>query len=311
VSTNRRRSILNFVIVSAILTTIGAILSPLAIAWWQNSGIGKGVQLSASQRSTLTDRVNLAEKLLLEQPDNQVALKAVVNARLQMADIKGTVGSLEKLAMLNPQVPEYMVLVGQSYHYLGDREAAVTSYRRVISSNPQNISALQGLASVLIDGNKPEAAIGLVQSAIKTPIPEGQTAEIGSLKLLLAQIYVSQKRFGDALPVYDELTQANAQDFRPLLAKGLVFKQMGNLTEAQTLLEKAVEIAPAQYKDQIQTLAQSTVPPALSNPLLNGSAVPSVVPSASPSVSATPATSPSASSPAPIELSPSPKPSAK
>jgi tetratricopeptide (TPR) repeat protein len=295
--TTQRRSILNFVTIAALLTTIGAIASPFLIAAWKQSGLIGGVP--PSQAASLKTQVTQAEKLLLEQPDNQVALRAIVNSKLQLADIKGSISPLEKLATLNPQTPAYMVLVAQAQQYLGDREAAVTSYKRILNSAPQNIQALQGLSSVLIDGKKPEAAIGIVQEAIKFPIPTGQNADIGSMKLLLGQIYVSQKRNGDALTIYDELVQSNAQDFRPLLAKAIVLKQMGNLTEAQTLLDRSVEVAPAQYKDQIQTLAKSTVPPALNNPVLN--ATPSAVPSATISPTTSPAASgqPSPSAPVP------------
>jgi tetratricopeptide (TPR) repeat protein len=293
--TTQRRSILNFVTIAAVLTTIGAIASPFLIAAWKQSGLVGGVP--PSQVASLKTQVTQAEKLLLEQPDNQLALKEIVNSKLQLADIKGSISPLEKLATLNPQTPAYMVLVAQAQQYLGDREAAVTSYKRILNSAPQNIQALQGISSVLIDGKKPEAALGIVQEAIKFPIPTGQNADIGSMKLLLGQIYVSQKRHGDALTIYDELIQANAQDFRPLLAKAIVLKQMGNLTEAQTLLDRSVEVAPAQYKDQVQTLAKSTVPPALNNPVLN--ITPSAAPSSQPSPStAAPAVPPASAAPA-------------
>jgi hypothetical protein len=54
--------------------------------------------------------------------------------------------------------------------------------------------------------------------------------------------------------------EVNKEDFRPVLAKALVFKQMGNLTEAQLLMNMAMGIAPAEYKDQIKQLAQATQP---------------------------------------------------
>jgi tetratricopeptide (TPR) repeat protein len=273
VSTSRRRSILNFIIGTAVLTTIGALLSPVAIAWWQNSSFSNA-QLPAGRATELQNQVLTAEKVLAAQPDDRTALASVVNAKLQMVDLKGSVGAIERLAVSNPQVPEYTVLLGQSQQYLGDREAAVASYRKVLSTQPQNVRALQGLVSMLIDGKKPEAAIGEVQKAI------GQAAkgsnELVPLKLLLAQVYVSQQRHADALPIYEELIQANSQDFRPVLARGLVFKQLGNMNEAQLLFSQAVEIAPAQYKDQIQLMAKAAVVPVASPKLPVGSTFPNL-----------------------------------
>lgn len=291
-STQRRHSVLNFVIFSAALVTVGALLSPLAIAWWQRSSLSTPVKLSGTEMATLRQQASLAEKALLQQPNDQVALKTLVNARLQLVEVKGATTALEKLATLNPQVPTYRLLAAQGYQYLGDRETAVIHYRQVLTSQPQNLAALQGLATVLVDGNKPEAALGIVQEAIKTPIPAGQSADLGALKLLLGQIYVSQKRYGEALPLYDEIVQANGQDFRPLLAKAIVFKQLGNLEESQQLLNRALEVAPAQYKDQIQTLAQATIPRTIDSLLLN--------PTPSPSGFATPpASTPATPSPSP------------
>jgi tetratricopeptide (TPR) repeat protein len=274
---SKKSTILNFIIWGSVLTTLGALLSPLGIAWWNNSGIGKGVKLSSDQMVLLRERTFAAEKVLFGQPDNQEALKTIVNSKLQLADIKGSISSLERLAALNPDVPEYGVLAGQSHHYLGDRETAALNYRKALANNPHHIPALQSLASLLVDAQKPEAAIGLVQESIKAPIPPGKTADLGGLKLLLAQIYVSQQRYAEAFPIYDGLTQADSQDFRPLLAKALVFKKIGSVSEAQALLDQAIEIAPAQYKDQIQTLAKSTAPPSLKTPLLG---TPPVAPSA-------------------------------
>jgi tetratricopeptide (TPR) repeat protein len=282
VSNNRRRSILNFVIGTAVITTIGALLSPLAIAWWKNS-TWSNARLPANKITELRNQILAAEKTLSAQPDNPVALETILKSKLQLNDLKGSLPALEKLATLKPQVPEYTVLLAQTQQHLGDRETAVASYRKVLNSQPQNIQALQGLASLLIEGNKPEAAIGIVQAAIKDQTAKGTSMNLTPLKLLLAQVYVSQERNDEAIPIYDELIQANNQDFRPLLAQGIVYKKMGNIQEAQALMSQAAEIAPAQYKDQIQSIAKSVVATTITSP----------IPAAPPSKVPSPATAPS------------------
>ncbi len=289
-STNRRRSILNFVIGTAVITTIGALLSPLAIAWWKSS-TWSNPRLPASKVTELRNQVLAAEKALSAQPDDPAAVEAIIKAKLQLNDLRGSITPLEKLATLKPQVPEYRVLLGQTQQHLGDREAAVASYRKALNDQPQNIQALQGLVSLLVEGKKPEAAIGNVQKAINDQAAKGKTGDIAPLKLLLAQIYVSQQRHADALPIYDELIQANNRDFRPVLAQGIVFKQLGNTNEAQALLSQAVEIAPAQYKDQIQSIAKSATAPALT-PKIPTNSIPSPTLAPSPINSTMPLLSP-------------------
>jgi tetratricopeptide (TPR) repeat protein len=255
----RHRWVLNLVVAVSLLALTGFSLFPLfnvvldggaAVATEPNN-------LSATQTSQIQAQALGYTKVLQREPENQVALKGLLNARLQLGDIKGSLLPLEKIAALNPQTSDYTVLLAQTKQYLGDREGATANYRTALSIQPQNINALQGLVSLLLEAKRPEAAMGAVQSALKNTISGTDTTP---LKLLLAQVYLTQQRNADALGVYDALMELNKDDFRPILAKALVFKQMGNVTEAQSLMTAAMNIAPAEYKDQIKQLAQSTQP---------------------------------------------------
>ena len=257
---NRHRWVINLVVAVSLLALTGFSLFPIfnlvldggaAVATEPN-------RLSAAQTSQIQAQAQGYTQVLQREPDNQVALKGLLDARLQLGDIKGSLLPLEKIAALNPQTPDYTVLLGQTKQYLGDREGATASYRVVLATQPQNINALQGLVSLLLDAKHPEAAIGAVQAALKTTTAN---TDVTPLKLLLAQIYLTQQRNADALGIYDAAIETNKTDFRPVLAKALVFKQMGNLTEAQSLMTAAVTLAPAEYKDQIQQLASATQPP--------------------------------------------------
>ena len=256
----RHRWVINLVVAVSLLALTGFSLFPIfnlvldggaAVATEPNS-------LSTAQASQIQAQAQGYTQVLQKEPDNQVALKGLLDARLQLGDIKGSLLPLEKIAALNPQTPDYTVLLAQTKQYLGDREGATASYRTVLATQPQNINALQGLVSLLLDAKRPEAATGAVEAALKSATAN---TDATALKLLLAQIYLTQQRNADALGIYDAAIEINKADFRPVLAKALVFKQMGNLTEAQSLMTAAVALAPAEYKDQIQQLARSTQPP--------------------------------------------------
>ncbi len=256
----RHRWVINLVVAVSLLALTGFSLFPIfnlvldggaAVATEPNS-------LSTAQASQIQAQAQGYTQVLQKEPDNQVALKGLLDARLQLGDIKGSLLPLEKIAALNPQTPDYTVLLAQTKQYLGDREGATASYRIVLATSPQNINALQGLVSLLLDAKRPEAATGAVEAALKSATAN---TDATALKLLLAQIYLTQQRNADALGIYDAAIETNKADFRPVLAKALVFKQMGNLTEAQSLMTAAVALAPAEYKDQIKQLAQTTQPP--------------------------------------------------
>jgi tetratricopeptide (TPR) repeat protein len=257
---NRHRWVINLVVSVSLLALTGFSLFPIfSVAL--DSGAATATEannLSTAQVTQIQAQAQGYTQVLQREPANLVALKGLLDARLQLGDIKGSLLPLEKIAALSPQAPDYTVLLAQTKQYLGDRDGATISYRNVLATQPQNINALQGLVSLLLDAKRPEAAMGAVQESIKKTTSD---ADAAPLKLLLAQIYITQQRNADALTIYDALIDANKEDFRPILAKALVFKQMGNLTESQTLLATAKDLAPAEYKDQISQLVQATQPP--------------------------------------------------
>ena len=257
---NRHRWVINLVVAVSLLALTGFSLFPiLGVVFDGGAAVATTANnLSTAQTSQIQAQAQGYTQVLQREPENQVALKGLLDARLQLGDIKGSLLPLEKIAALNPQIADYTVLLGQTKQYLGDVEGATTSFRTVLAIQPQNINALQGLVSLLLDAKHPEAAIGAVQESIAKASVDTETTP---LKLLLAQVYITKKRNADAIAIYDGLIESKKEDFRPVLAKALVYKQMGNLTDSQALLTAATDLAPAEYKDQIKQLAMATQPP--------------------------------------------------
>jgi tetratricopeptide (TPR) repeat protein len=67
--------------------------------------------------------------------------------------------------------------------------------------------------------------------------------------------------YEEAIAIYDESAKANPKDFRPTLGKAIVLKEQGKTDEAKTLFDRATELAPPNYKDQINQLASGTPSP--------------------------------------------------
>jgi tetratricopeptide (TPR) repeat protein len=282
---NRHRWAINLVVAVSLLAVTGFSLFPIFnLVLDSGAAVATEPNLSAAQTSQIQAQAQGYDRVLQKEPENQVALKGLLDARLQLGDIKGSLLPLEKIAALNPQTPDYTVLLAQTKQYLGDREGATANYRTVLAIQPQHINALQGLVSLLIDAKHPESALGAVQTALQTAPGNTDTTP---LKLLLAQIYLTQQRNADALGIYDAAIEANKEDFRPVLAKALVFKQMGNLTEAQSLMTTAGDLAPAEYKDRIKQLAQATQPPTAT--IAPNLTAPAAAPSTAPTQSSAPA----------------------
>lgn len=221
----------------------------------------------------LEGRANGYALVLQREPDNQAALEGLVEARIGLGDLAGAAEPLARLAELNPQEPRYAVLLAQTKQQLNDVEGAAQTYRSVLTATPGNMEALQGLVALLLQQERPQAAVGLLQDTLKTADQSNQiqpgTIDVIAVKLLLGQVYAEQSRYDDAIATYDSAiadaqTVGGTPDFRPMLAKGLILREIGQDSEAQPLFETALSLAPVQFKDRIQQLidqGQTSQPP--------------------------------------------------
>lgn len=232
-------------------------------------------QTTGDQTTKLQGTIEGYKAVLEREPENQTALIGLIQAQIALGDLPATVEPLERLANLNPEVPEYSIALAQTQQQLGDLESAAQVYRRVLTNNPGSVPALEGLVALLVNQERTEAAVGLLQDTLATA---DQTNELKpgsvdklSIKLLLGQVFAEQKKYDEALKIYDEaIADAKAAsptqpDFRPTLAKALVLEDKGDSGAAKTLFDEALALAPAQYKDGVQQLiTEKTAPPASS-----------------------------------------------
>ncbi|MGK7915906.1 MAG: tetratricopeptide repeat protein [Prochloraceae cyanobacterium] len=201
--------------------------------------------------------------VLQKEPDNQTALRELVKVRLKQGDLQNTIEPLEKLVKLNPELTDYGILLAQAKQQLGDYEGAAAAYRTILATNTGNILALQGIVNLLLNQELPEKAIVLLQDSLKNAeeanLAQPDAVDVASIQLLLAQVYAEQKRYQEAINIYDRAMEADEKDMRPVLSKALVLQEQGKEEEAQPLFSQAADLAP-EYKDQIEALASQTKP---------------------------------------------------
>jgi tetratricopeptide (TPR) repeat protein len=199
------------------------------------------------------------ELVLQREPDNQTALRGLLEAKLKMGDRKGAIAPLAKLAELNPSEPDYGILLAQAQKEAGDLEAAAATYRTLLDRQPNSLKALQGLATLLVEQQRPQAAVGLVQESLDQAIAANKSkpnsADVVSIRLLLGEVYVKLERYDDAIAAFDKALEGNPKDFRPVLAKAIVLRNQGKTQQAEELFATAAGLAPDRFKDQIRKLA--------------------------------------------------------
>lgn len=266
----RKRWLVVGIMAIASLSLLGFAVAPLFMALQSGnpavSASASPMVSPAAQQAELEAQAKGYEMVLQREPDNQTALRGLLEVKIQQRDLKGAIAPLEQLAKLNPDQPDITVLLAQTKQQVGDREGAAQAYRSILSSQPGNINALQGLVELLLQQQRPEAAVGLLQDTLRSAPNANQvnpgSIDVVSVQLLLGRVYAEQKRYSEAIAVYDQAIAADKQDFRPVLGKAIVLQQQGKQEEAKPLLTTAANLAPPQYKDQINQLAQAPSPTA-------------------------------------------------
>ena len=92
---------------------VGAINSAL------NQPVEDAKTSSSPRESQLQGQARGYELVLKREPENQVALKGLAEARLEMNNPKGAIAPLQKLVQLNPGKQEYKVLLAQVKQQVG------------------------------------------------------------------------------------------------------------------------------------------------------------------------------------------------
>ncbi|MEA5513064.1 tetratricopeptide repeat protein [Nodularia sp. UHCC 0506] len=271
----RNRWIVRIILALAVAAFVGVSVIPIISAINNPSPLNQNATStdtrvqSSDQISKLQDEVRGYELVLQREPENQTALNGLLQARLQLlslkqGDVQGVIEPLEKLAQLNPQQSEYGVLLAQAKQQLGDQEGAAQAYRSILATKPGDLKALQGIVALLLEQQRPEAAVGLLEDTLSkadqgNKIQPG-TVDTVAIQVLLGTVHASQMRYPQATSVYDQAIKQDPQDFRPVLAKAMLFREQGKVEEAKPLFDSAVALAPAQYKDEINRAAATPTP---------------------------------------------------
>jgi len=289
-----------FIIIVSGIAAIALIGVPLAASL---SGLSQSTPQAASSPSATASPAESQKQLeetargyqavLQREPTNQTALRGLVDVRIQQRDIKGAIAPLEKLAELNPTEADYGILLAQAKQQNQDREGAAEAYRKILAAQPGNPKALNGLVALLLEQQRPEAAVGVLQDALKTAEEANKikpdSVDVTAVQMLLGQVYATQSRFDEAIAIFDKAIERDRQDYRPIVGKALVLQDQGKDAEAKPLFVSAEALAPAQFKDRIKQLAAGK-PPAIAAPTVSPGASPA--PAAAPEGSPAPATSP-------------------
>jgi tetratricopeptide (TPR) repeat protein len=276
-----RQWIINGVLIVVTLSFLGVSIAPLIGGLFAPpaSQISKDPNQSTSEQDRIKIQIEGFEAVLKSDPKNQTALIGLVNLRNQLGKTKETIEPLQILSDTFPDQPEYRMTLARTYIELKDPKNASAEYRKVLTTKPGFIPAIQSIVSIELTDKRPEAAIGILQDTLKTAETankvQANTVDTGSVRWILGEVYRQQNRIDDAIATYDLMIKESAKDFRPYVGKAQLKQVQGKEDEAKKLFDKGLELAPADFKDEVKRLAALTPQKA---PLTNPAPAPSDAP---------------------------------
>jgi Flp pilus assembly protein TadD len=256
----------------ASLGFLGATMLPLIM------GILNQQQIAApNSTSSPTIATNAAEILLKEEegyeivlkrnPDDKNVLLGLIDTRQKLIQAgvrqpKDVIEPLKKMVKLEPSDVRFPPLLAWAQRQSGDLNGAAQTNRDILTQQPTNPKALQGYVEWLVISKKQAEALDVLQKAIATAKQMNQqqagSADLPGIELILGDVYLSQQQSAEAMALYSRLQKENPNDFRPVLAEGIVLSDQGKKAEALTRLNTANSMAPVEVKEKIQGIIAKT-----------------------------------------------------
>ncbi|NJK34869.1 MAG: tetratricopeptide repeat protein [Oscillatoriales cyanobacterium SM2_2_1] len=265
---NARQWMINIVLVIVSVAFMGVSLAPMLGGLFASSPTPTADPNTISEQDQIKIQIQGFEAVLRQEPKNQTALEGIVGLKLQIGDVRGTIEPLQTLSESYPDQARYRIALARTYVQLKEFKNATDEYRKLLATNPGDPEALQSLVGFELQEKRPEAAIGILQEALKNAATANQvkpgSVNVAYIQWLLGEVYRDQKRYAEALASFEEALKTDDKDFRGHLGKAQVLRSQGKKEEAQSLFAKAIELAPPDVKDRVKELA--TTPEATPTP---------------------------------------------
>ena len=216
--------------------------------WWLGGGlvVALGVgwllselmhgQSSASPSRVEVDRQVSALLTRREQgPLNAVDERRLLERLLALGRLPESIVLVEDQLAAQPKAWRWRLLLSQLELRNGNSRGAEVHLQQLSRLHPTNPDVLQALALLRLQQGRPQVAISVVKTALKTTDPS-QRVPLG---LLLADLQRQSGSGAAALTTYQLLIKDAPGDARPFMAQALLMQEQGNRDQALALLESA------------------------------------------------------------------------
>ena len=148
---DKRRGFIGVILILSVIAFVGFSMGPLIGSLLGGNRSNSQTtptptQTAQAKQADLEAQARGYELVLQREPDNETALRGILQARLELismgqGNVKDVVEPLQKLSQMNPEATEYSILLAQSQQYTGDQEGAAQTYRQILEKQPGQIQA--------------------------------------------------------------------------------------------------------------------------------------------------------------------------
>jgi tetratricopeptide (TPR) repeat protein len=238
-----------------ILGLAGVAIAALALAagWglghWQRRAGPSGAQVQLEHEIEVLQRRFQTGKATDAERQRLLELLVGLERRAEATAL------VEQLAQQQPQRWRLRLLLAELRREQNDLSGAERELQQLLSRQPDQVEALQQLASLQLEtgrGSQAQLRLEAALNRASKPKLQPQALQIG---LLLANLQLKRGQAAQAQALLSRLAGDFPQDPRPLLARALVEQDRGQLAAAQASLAAARALNPGKGDQRLDRLA--------------------------------------------------------
>lgn len=200
-------------------------------------------QLGEDGSAELQKALALNPESVLAQAMNALALQRQGNAQ-------GALVFLEKIALQEPDNPEWLIAIGQSHAILGDLEAAFSDFQRATNLQPENVSTWQALADFCLAYQYAVDSTGIAaanKAVVLAPEDPYSLDLAGQAALVTGKLSEAEGYFSKAIEMEPRYAPAHVH-------LALVFFQYEDYLSAVSELDKAAALGSLEAENMLEQL---------------------------------------------------------
>jgi len=140
---------------------------------------------------------------------------------------------------------------------------AMRLYNIILKKDKFNPTGMEGMAAALFRSKGPEESAKYLEARIQEAEKEANADARVNASLCKTHLLSAQSRYDEAVLVLQTMVARDPLDFRPHMQLVMLKAKMGEQDQVKAHYEKALELAPEEYKDVVRQTIQAVPETAL------------------------------------------------